>query len=150
MLLSGNKVVSYTDSEQEIYTVVLFHGFPFNKDFWQPQLSFFSSICRVVAYDVRGYGSSSKVTDNNFTVDDLGDIVLSLITTLQLNRVVLCGLFYGEVYIALNVIGRYPQHVSGIILCDTYTADTDEMREKRFHAIDLIRKEVRMPTFILL
>lgn len=139
LLLSGNEVVSYTDSEQGDFTLLFIHGFPFNKDFWQPQLSFFSSICRVVAYDVRGYGSSSKVADT-FTVDDLGDDLVSLITTLQLNRVVLCGLSMGG-YIALNVISRYPQLVSGIILCDTQcTADTDEMREKRFHAIDLIRK----------
>lgn len=42
LLLSGNKVVSYTDSEQGDFTLLFIHGFPFNKDFGN--LSFLFSL----------------------------------------------------------------------------------------------------------
>lgn len=137
LLLSGEKVISYTDSEQGDYTLLFIHGFPFNKNLWTPQLNYLSTICRVVAYDVRGYGNSSRVSAD-FTVDDLADDLVQLIQTLQLSRVILCGLSMGG-YIALNVISRYPEHVAGLILCDTQcTADTDETRETRFRSIGII------------
>ncbi|MBS1764167.1 MAG: alpha/beta fold hydrolase [Bacteroidetes bacterium] len=139
LLLSGEKVVSYTDSEYGDVTLLFIHGFPFNKDLWQPQLSYFSAYCRVIAYDVRGYGCSSLVA-KDYTLDDLGDDLVQLINTLQLNNVILCGLSMGG-YISLNVVSRYPEKVAGIILCDTQcNADTDEAREKRFHAIDILQK----------
>lgn len=60
IVIKGN-VVSYIDGGLRTGVPILFvHGFPFNKEMWQPQLTAFAVSHRVIAYDVRGHGHSQQ------------------------------------------------------------------------------------------
>jgi len=130
--------VSYNDEGPIDAPVIIFiHGFPFNKSMWDQQLEVLKDRYRVIAYDVRGHGSSDA-GDENFSIDLFSSDLLFLVDALDIDKAILCGLSMGG-YIALNAIGKFPEHFSALVLSDTQcTADTPEIREKRMKAIESI------------
>src|ERR1700712_1181321 len=75
--------------------VVLIHGWPLNSDMWEHQASFLAlSGYRVIAYDRRGFGKSSKpfgLADFNILSDDLA----ALMDQLDLHDASLVGFSMG-------------------------------------------------------
>lgn len=132
--------VSYTDEGPDDAPVIIFiHGFPFNKTMWTNQISVFSEIYRVVAYDVRGHGKS-ETGAADFSIELFVKDLIIAMDTLQIDKAILCGLSMGG-YIALNAIENYPERFDGLILCDTNcTADTQEVQEKRLNTIESIKQ----------
>jgi 3-oxoadipate enol-lactonase len=136
ILIEGNEV-SYFD-EGKGTTIVFIHGFPFNKSMWETQLIALRDQFRVIAYDVRGHGNTSA-NANEFSIPQFANDLLAFINQLKIENVIICGLSMGG-YIALHAIELFPDKIQGLILCDTQCAgDTDEAREKRMKAIELIR-----------
>ncbi|CAN5482892.1 alpha/beta fold hydrolase [Microbacterium sp.] len=84
----------YTDQGKG-QAVVLIHGFPLNGESWGKQQSvLLDAGYRVIAYDRRGFGQSSKTrsgSDYDTFTDDLG----ALMHTLDLEKVVLVGFSMG-------------------------------------------------------
>jgi len=84
----------YTDQGKG-QTVVLIHGFPLDAESWgKQQAALLEAGYRVIAYDRRGFGQSSKTragSDYDTFADDLG----ALMHTLDLERVVLVGFSMG-------------------------------------------------------
>jgi non-heme chloroperoxidase len=84
----------YTDQGKG-QTVVLIHGFPLDAESWgKQQAALLDAGYRVIAYDRRGFGQSSKTrsgSDYDTFADDLG----SLMHTLDLEKVVLVGFSMG-------------------------------------------------------
>lgn len=139
--LAVNKLnVSYTDEGPDNASVIiLIHGFPLNKSMWNKQVDVLIEKCRVIAYDVRGYGSSEPGTDD-FSIELFANDLIALMDALKIERATLCGLSMGG-YIALNAIENYPKRFDALILCDTTcAADTSEAKEKRLMAIESIDK----------
>ncbi len=99
--LLNNNIVSYLvrpDSEG-FYTIIYIHGFPFHKEMWSGQLLALTAGFTGIAYDVRGFGSST--TDHYFfSIDLFARDLIELIKQLNLKNVILCGLSMGG-YIAL-------------------------------------------------
>ncbi|MDP3916625.1 MAG: alpha/beta fold hydrolase [Bacteroidota bacterium] len=132
--------VSYNDEGPKDAPVIIFiHGFPFNKSMWNDQTEVLTEKCRVIAYDVRGFGNSEAGTDD-FSIELFVSDLINLMDALKIEKAMLCGLSMGG-YIALNAIKNYPKRFSALILCDTNcVADTPEAVEKRMMTIEKIDK----------
>ena len=114
--------------------ILFIHGFPFDKSMWQPQLDFFKSRHRVIAYDIRGFGKSTAGIEK-VSISLFADDLIKLMDALQINKAVVCGLSMGG-YILLNAVNRYPERFEAIILSDTQCiADSPEAKEKRYTTI---------------
>ncbi|MFY7901202.1 MAG: alpha/beta fold hydrolase [Chitinophagaceae bacterium] len=145
---SGNNItipiqeisVAYNDWGNSTIPLIFIHGFPFDKSTWDEQLASLKTVCRVIAYDIRGFG---KTTNNNqeVSIHLLADDLIDFMDALQIDKAIICGLSMGG-YIVLNAISRYQHRFAGIVLCDTQCiSDTSTTREKRYASIDLIAKE---------
>jgi len=84
---------------------------------WDPQMPELQPRSRILRYDTRGHGQSS-VTPGDYTIDQLGRDVISLLDALRLDRVNFCGLSMG------GMIGMWlgiyaPGRVHRLVLCNT-------------------------------
>jgi len=134
----NNHKLSYTDKGKYGAPVVLFiHGFPLNKSMWNLQIESFTNNCRVITYDIRGFGNSDAGKED-FSIDLFTKDLISLMDALKIDKTILCGLSMGG-YIALNAVENYPERFNALILSDTSCkADTTEAKEKRMKAIENI------------
>jgi 3-oxoadipate enol-lactonase len=139
--LTVNKLkVSYTDEGPDnAPVIILIHGFPLNKLMWNKQVEVLIESCRVIAYDVRGHGSSDAGTDD-FSIELFVNDLIALMDALKIERAMLCGLSMGG-YIALSAMENFPKRFDALILCDTScAADSSEAKEKRLMTIENIEK----------
>lgn len=134
----NNHTISYTDEGPDHTPVIIFiHGFPFNKSMWNKQVEILIENYRIIAYDVRGHGSSSIGTDK-FSIEIFVDDLLGLMDALKIEKAMICGLSMGG-YIALNAVENFPKRFGALILCDTNCmADTPEAKVKRMISIENI------------
>lgn len=136
----NGKSIAYNDEgKMDGPAIIFIHGFPFDKSMWDLQTEAMKEDFRVIAYDIRGHGDS-VAGEENFSIDIFTNDLLFLMDALEVEKPILCGLSMGG-YIALNAIGKFPQHFSALVLCDTQCiADTPEVKLKRMKAIDTINK----------
>jgi len=119
--------------------LIFIHGFPFNKQMWEKQLSVLNETHRCIAYDVRGHGDSERGADQ-FSIPQFADDLFSFMDALKIEKALIVGLSMGG-YIALQAIQNQPARIAGLALCDTQcAADSDEAREKRKKTIAFIQK----------
>lgn len=132
--------VSYLDEGSSTGLPLIFiHGFPFNKEMWEKQVSALNETHRCIAYDVRGHGNSER-GEAQFSIPQFADDLFFLMDALKIEKAVLVGLSMGG-YIALHAIQNQPQRIAGLVLCDTQcAADSDEARQKRTKTIAFIQK----------
>ena len=111
--------------------LLLVHGFPLNKEMWQPQLNALQDVATVIAPDLRGHGASEAVA-GEYSMDLLADDCHALLESLQVAEpVVVCGLSMGG-YIALAFYRRYPERVAGLVLAATRAGpDSPEAKANR-------------------
>jgi 3-oxoadipate enol-lactonase len=86
-------------------------------DMWEPQVPALSQRHRVIRFEHRGHGGS-PVPNGPYTMDDLGQDVLTLIDRLGLERVSYCGLSIGGMvgqWLAINA----PDRIDRLILICT-------------------------------
>ncbi|MGN6442107.1 MAG: alpha/beta fold hydrolase [Arthrobacter sp.] len=82
--------------------VVLIHGYPLDGSSWEKQTAaLLDEGYRVITYDRRGFGKSSKPTEG-YDYDTFAADLNTLLTTLDLNDVVLVGFSMGT-----GEVGRY-------------------------------------------
>ena len=119
--------------------LIFIHGFPFNKEMWEKQLTVLNETHRSFAYDVRGHGESEPGAAQ-FSIPQFADDLFFFMDALKIEKAVLVGLSMGG-YIALHAIKNQPQRIAGLVLCDTQcAADSDEVRKKRSKTIAFIQK----------
>src|SRR5678815_1868431 len=148
MLVNGKDIIvpvnginiCYDDLGTGGIPLVFIHGFPFDKTMWKPQIDFLHTKCRVIAFDIRGFGKSTANAAKG-SIPLFADDLVQLMDVLKLGKVIACGLSMGG-YIALDAINRYPERFASLILCDTQCiADTAEGKEKRYQAVKQINSE---------
>jgi pimeloyl-ACP methyl ester carboxylesterase len=121
-------------------SLILLHGFPHTHRLWKNQIAAFSERRRVVAYDLRSFGSSIG-GDGHLMIEFFVDDLIALLDHLGLEKAVVCGLSMGG-YVALRAIELHPERFRALILCNTASkADTNAAKEKRVKSIRQIREE---------
>src|SRR5262245_14497105 len=105
----------YESSGSGESAVVFVHGFSLDRRMWDDQFEVFSRGCRVVRYDMRGYGKSEMLPDVPYRhADDLCE----LLRVLGIGSAHLVGLSLGA-SVALELAASQPQMVSSLVLADT-------------------------------
>ena len=97
--------------------LVLSNSLGTNYAMWDPQIPALSKHFRLLRYDTRGHGGSS-VTPGEYTIEQLGQDVLTLLDSLNLDRVDFCGLSMGGttgMWLGINA----PERVDRLVLCNT-------------------------------
>lgn len=98
--------------------VVLLHGFPLDHSMWRHQIERLCGQYRVIAPDLRGFGTSEAIA-GKATMEDLADDTSALLDALEVRQpVVLCGLSMGG-YIAWEMVRKYGWRLAALVLCDT-------------------------------
>jgi pimeloyl-ACP methyl ester carboxylesterase len=111
--------------------LLLVHGFPLNKELWEPQLTALQDVARLIAPDLRGHGASEPVP-GEYSMDLLAGDCHALLENLGIEEpAVVCGLSMGG-YIALAYYRRYPERLAGLILAATRAGpDSPEAKANR-------------------
>lgn len=129
-----NNLAVFTNGNKDNKAILFVHGFPYDHRMWDAQVKALSNSYFCVRYDVRGLGESSA-GDGQFTMEMFVDDLNELISRMELNKPVLCGLSMGG-YISLRAMGTMEKLFSALILCDTKpVADDNETKLKRADAI---------------
>jgi len=121
--------------------LLLAHGFPLDHSMWAGQLTGLSDACRVIAPDLRGFGSSD-VVPGVATMQQMADDLAGVLDTLSIRQpVAFCGLSMGG-YVAWQFALRHRSRLSKLILCDTRAiADTPEAAAGRLKTAEWVLTE---------
>jgi len=112
--------MAYSDAGQGT-PLLLIHGFPLNRQLWQPQLDGLSDVARVIAPDLRGHGDSQAVP-GPYSMDLFADDLNALLDALGIQeKIVLCGLSMGG-YVVFAFCRKYAHRLRGLILTATRAA----------------------------
>jgi pimeloyl-ACP methyl ester carboxylesterase len=125
--------------------LLLLHAFPLSADQWLPQLHRVPPGWRFIAPDLRGFRGVGPAFEDpglaGLTMDDYADDVLALMTHLDIQRAVVCGVSMGG-YVAFAMRRRAPGRIAGLVLSNTRAAaDSEAGREGRDKTIALARRE---------
>lgn len=99
--------------------LILAHGLGLDRTMWLPQIERFRATNRVIAFDVRGAGASGPLDHGRDVLARQADDLAQLLTELDVDRAVLCGVSYGGV-LAQEFALTYPHRLSGLVLVDTF------------------------------
>lgn len=120
-------------------TLLLLHAFPLSRRMWDPQLVALAGRCRVVRFDVRGFGESPP-SDGIVTMERIADDAAGLLDHLDLAQAVVCGLSMGG-YAAFALVRRHPDRLRALVLADTRApADSPEARRGRAELGERVRR----------
>ena len=122
--------------------VLLFvHGFPLDHTMWRWQIDEFSARYRVLAPDLRGFGSST-LGDGQVTMRRYADDLAAMLDRLNVReKVIFIGLSMGG-YVAWQFWQKYADRLAGLILCDTRAvADTPQAKAGRAELAARVKSE---------
>lgn len=130
MILTINGLnLAYDDCGQGP-ALLLIHGFPLNRQMWQPQLLPLARAgYRVVAPDLRGFGESDA-PEGSYSIEVFADDLIALLDALQIEQAVVGGMSMGG-YILMNMLERYPERVRAACFITTKSTDDDEAARAR-------------------
>jgi len=113
--LHGIKI-AYTDEGQGT-TFVFVHGFGTNADTWQYVRKQFSETYRMITYDLKGFGSSEKPDDEDYSAFEQANILAAFINTLELDNVTIVGHSFGGFIALLAALTEtITKRVAGLVL----------------------------------
>jgi 3-oxoadipate enol-lactonase len=115
--------------------VLLIHGFPLDHTMWNAQIEALTSVTRVIAPDLRGFGESplgEVDPERGISMEQYADELVELLDALSVSEpIILAGFSMGG-YIAWQFVRKYPGRLKALVQCDTRAlADTDEARAGR-------------------
>lgn len=133
---NSNDISLYYEDHGSGQPIILIHGWPLNHRMWDLQVdSLVNAGFRVIAYDRRGFGQSSKPYigyDYNTLAADLKD----LIKQLKLKKVILAGFSMGGGEVA-RYIGRYgTDEIDKVILISAVTPFLKQTKDNK-NAVDV-------------
>lgn len=107
----------YHESHGTGETVLLIHGLGSSTEDWEPQVTALAARFRVVAYDVRGHGRTSKPR-GPYSVPQFAEDAAALITALELGPVHVVGLSMGGM-IAFQLAADHPELVRSLVIVNS-------------------------------
>jgi 3-oxoadipate enol-lactonase len=115
--------------------VLLIHGHPFNQRIWAPQLEPLATAgFRVVAPDLRGYGSSAA-TAGTVTMSELAADVAALLDRLGIDTTAVVGLSMGGL-VAMELVLHDPKRfwAMGLVATTAEPVNDEEASDRRVMA----------------
>ncbi len=99
--------------------LLLSHGYSATAHMWDAQLSTFADRHRVIAWDMRGHGSTECAEDPDLYSTDLTVADMrGLLEHLGIRRAVIGGLSLGG-YMSLAFYREHPEMVRALVICDS-------------------------------
>ncbi len=117
-------------------TLLFVHGAFINKDYWNEQVEYFSPDYQVVTIDLAGHGKSGK-DRNDWSIQAMGDDIITLIKELNLSNIILIGHSFGGDVI-LEVACKVPDLITGFVGVDNFKNAGAEMPEEIQKQVDQV------------
>src|SRR5215203_1154062 len=114
-------------------TLVFIHCWSCDRHLWDHQVSEFAKTHRVVTIDLPGHGESGQGR-KSWSIETFGDDVKTVVTKLNLKRVVLIGSSMGGP-IALEATRRMPERVVAIVPVDTLHNVEDKLPPEQLEGV---------------
>ncbi len=102
--------------KEDGYPILLIHGFGVKKEVWMAQVGDLSKHFKVIRFDNRGSGKSSRPSGTN--MDIFTDDIKNLLDYLQIEKTHVMGWSLGGM-IAQNFVLKYPEKVNKLVLICT-------------------------------
>jgi pimeloyl-ACP methyl ester carboxylesterase len=130
MKISANNIEMAYDDYGAGPAVFLLHGFPLNRQMWQPQLQPLAQAgFRVIAPDLRGFGAT-EAPAAGYSMDGFADDVVALLDALKIDEAVVGGMSMGG-YILMDLLERHPERVRAACFIATKSSADDEVGRAR-------------------
>ena len=117
-----NGVETYYERRGSGPPLVFVHAAILDHSQWEPQLDALSDDYATYAYDVRGHGRIGGSTRSAYSIDLFAADLDALVTGLDLEGPVLCGLSTDGA-IAQVYAASHPDGLTGLVLADTFTPE---------------------------
>jgi pimeloyl-ACP methyl ester carboxylesterase len=122
-----NFKMSYYDNGNSDIPLILIHGFPLDKRMWELQIEKLLWSTRIITPDLRGHGES-EIGSRQYSIESYADEIVEFISIMGIKKFSLGGFSMGG-YIAMDLVKRYPEKVSSLLLLHTkYESDSDEVK----------------------
>jgi (E)-2-((N-methylformamido)methylene)succinate hydrolase len=116
--------------------VLLIHGVGARSENWDGVTAVLSGNFRVVRYDLRGHGESSKIP-GPYSLEMFADDAVGLLDHLGIARAHVAGHSLGGM-IAITLAGRHPERIDRLAVLSAAAGRTEEERRKVMERIALI------------
>ncbi len=132
---STNKIRTYyrLEGRRDLPVLVLSQSLGCDHSMWDPQIPSLLSHFQVLRYDTRGHGGSDA-PEGDYSIDQLGSDVLTLVDALGISKFAFCGLSMGGAvgqWLALHV----PERVTALVLANTSSRFNATMMDARRQAV---------------
>jgi pimeloyl-ACP methyl ester carboxylesterase len=108
--------------------VLMMHGFARNATFWNRWVPPIAESRRIYRPDLLGCGASDvPAADYHFTPEKIGAEILAVFEAMSLSRVHWVGESSGGI-IGLLLAAAHPERIASLVLCNTPTRISDEIR----------------------
>jgi pimeloyl-ACP methyl ester carboxylesterase len=138
----GVQIEYEVHGEADGSVLLLTHGYGASRRMWDPNIPALARDRRVVAWDMRGHGSSDAPDDparysHPACIEDMAE----LLDTAEATQAVLVGMSLGG-YLSLAFRRRFPARVSGLVLVDTGPGFRDDAAREGWnrHARELAER----------
>ncbi len=118
--------------------LVLCHALGLDRTMWFGQVPEFAGRHRVLAWDARGHGDSTKAA-GPYDFDLMARDLEGLLDALGIERAAVLGLSMGG-HIAISFGSLFPERTSALLLCDTTAWYGPEASRGFLERIDAVRK----------
>ena len=115
---NGKTIINYEDYGCQNNEVICFsNSLGTDNRLWHKIIDFFKNDYRIITYDKRGHGLSSK-PNGNISIEDLALDISDLLDHLRIKEVNLVGISIGGM-IAQKLVSIKPNLIKKLILCNT-------------------------------
>lgn len=126
--------------------LVLVHGFPLDRAFWNPLLPYLRDHFDCIVPDLRGFGES-PAAEPGYSLEDMAADLSALLARLSLASAFVAGHSMGG-YIALAFARRFGHQLLGLGLLGTQAApDAPDRRQMRYQTIEQVQREGVHPLY---
>ena len=124
----------YTVGDESARPLVLVHALGADSEMWGAQLPELSAMRRVVMVDLPGHGNSIA-GPGPYTIRDLGEDILDVVTTAGADEFDLCGISLGGL-ISLWIAGHSSERVMSLVSSNTAARiGSEEIWQARINAV---------------
>ena len=140
MIFQYDNTSIYYESQGKGPTIVLLHGFLESSSIWKNFIKPLSKKYTVILIDLPGHGKSDSISETH-SMELIAKVVNELLHFLKIDKAIFVGHSMGG-YAALAFTELFEENVLKLILLNSTTeADSDERKENRNRATQLIEKE---------